>query len=69
LLRPLVAPAEKNNKYRGSMDEVDAISGPVIDAHLANTLSNMLYVAQVPQGEATKTDVDPPSCAPIAKTV
>jgi hypothetical protein len=47
LLRFLIASAEKHDKYRGPMNEVDAVAGSVVDAHLANALSNVLHVAQV----------------------
>lgn len=69
LLCSLIASAEKNDKYGGPVNEVDAVAGAVVDAHFANALPDVFYVAPVTEREATKTDVDPSSCVPIAKAV
>ncbi len=49
--------------------EVDAIPGPVIDAHLRNTLSHRSDVAGVTKRQPPDPDQDSSSSLPIAKPV
>jgi hypothetical protein len=58
-LRVLVAAAEKNDHLFTSLDVIDAVSGPVVNAQLAYSLANRFDVSSVALSQPLDPDQDP----------
>src|SRR5579885_715383 len=68
VLRALIATAEQHDRVRPAMDQINAVSGSIIDPQLRNTGPNGTHVARIASGEATDPDVDPSDGGAVAET-
>src|SRR5262249_15345343 len=69
VLHALVAAAEQYDNFRAAAQEVDAVSGSVVDPQLRNARPNRTYVARVANGKATEPHMDSSDGDAIAKAV
>jgi hypothetical protein len=67
-LSALIPATQKNKDQFVDLNEIDAISRPVVDPQLRHTRANRLHVARIASGEALDANMDPRSRPEIPKS-
>src|SRR5215213_1208035 len=68
-LRPLVAAAQQDDERLAAADEIDSVTGPIIDPELGDPSADRLRVAEVAERKAPDSNVDSSLRLPVAKPI